>query len=201
MDPRVERSRAALRHALLELIKEKAYHDIQIQEITDRANTGRVTFYRHYSSKEDLLLDFLEHVYQKFARRLTEEGHDDPRNLNNEPMLKQLFDFVQTDRLLFKRLMTGAVASLLEARLREYTTTQVAMVNPSLTDFERNYVASAVIGNLKWWLADDLPYSPKYMAKMTHWLTITGIMAMRGELDTLTMPSAEALAGTPYSEK
>ena len=59
-DRRIQRTRQSLRTALLELIKEKGYDAISIEEITERANVGRATFYLHYKDKEDLLLeDFL----------------------------------------------------------------------------------------------------------------------------------------------
>jgi AcrR family transcriptional regulator len=54
-DRRVQRTRQLLEQALLALIKEKAFESISVQEIIDRANVGRATFYEHYDNKEDLL--------------------------------------------------------------------------------------------------------------------------------------------------
>src|SRR5690349_3955430 len=54
-DRRVERTRQLLEAALLSLIKEKEFEAISVQEIIDRANVGRATFYAHYDNKEDLL--------------------------------------------------------------------------------------------------------------------------------------------------
>ena len=56
-DRRIQRTRQSLRTALLELIKEKGYDAISIEEITERANVGRATFYLHYKDREDLLLE------------------------------------------------------------------------------------------------------------------------------------------------
>src|SRR5215470_11630864 len=53
-DRRVQRSRAALQRALIDLIQERNYADITIQDIVDRANVGRTTFYLHFTSKDDL---------------------------------------------------------------------------------------------------------------------------------------------------
>ena len=53
-DRRIQRTRQSLRTALLTLIKEKGYDAISIEEITERANVGRATFYLHYKNKEDL---------------------------------------------------------------------------------------------------------------------------------------------------
>lgn len=54
-DRRVERTQQLLEAALLSLIKEKEFDAISVQEIIDRANVGRATFYAHYDNKEDLL--------------------------------------------------------------------------------------------------------------------------------------------------
>ena len=53
-----ERTQAALITAFLQLVKEKRYSAITIQEICERANVGRSTFYRHFASKADILLQF-----------------------------------------------------------------------------------------------------------------------------------------------
>src|SRR5512146_2463362 len=55
VDRRVQRTQQLLEQALLALIKEKAFESISVQEIIDRANVGRATFYEHYDNKEDLL--------------------------------------------------------------------------------------------------------------------------------------------------
>jgi hypothetical protein len=54
-DRRVQRTQQFLEAALLSLIKEKEFDAISVQEIIDRANVGRATFYAHYDNKEDLL--------------------------------------------------------------------------------------------------------------------------------------------------
>lgn len=54
-DRRVARTRYLLEQALLSLIKENSFDSISVQDIIDRANIGRATFYLHYDNKEDLL--------------------------------------------------------------------------------------------------------------------------------------------------
>ena len=55
-DRRVNRTIESLRNALIELIVEKHYDSITVQDIIDRANVGRSTFYTHFRDKEDLLI-------------------------------------------------------------------------------------------------------------------------------------------------
>jgi AcrR family transcriptional regulator len=55
-DRRVERTQRLLREALFSLIQEKGFEALSVQEIIDRANVGRATFYAHFDNKEDLLV-------------------------------------------------------------------------------------------------------------------------------------------------
>ena len=71
-DRRIQRTRQSLRTALLELIKEKDYDAISIEEITERANVGRATFYLHYKDKEDLLLEEFSEMANEKVQVLSE---------------------------------------------------------------------------------------------------------------------------------
>ena len=57
VDRRIQKTRKLLSQALLELILEKGYERVTVQDILDRANVGRSTFYTHYENKELLLRD------------------------------------------------------------------------------------------------------------------------------------------------
>jgi len=53
-DRRIQKTKSLLHEALGSLIREKPYDAIVVQEILDRANVGRSTFYMHFSDKDDL---------------------------------------------------------------------------------------------------------------------------------------------------
>jgi AcrR family transcriptional regulator len=55
-DRRVRRTQKLLHRALMSLVLEKKYDSITIQEILDRADIGRSTFYAHFKSKDELLI-------------------------------------------------------------------------------------------------------------------------------------------------
>src|SRR6266536_1624173 len=55
-DRRIQRTRALLLSALLDLIAERGYEEVSVQDIVDRANVGRSTFYKHFLDKRELLL-------------------------------------------------------------------------------------------------------------------------------------------------
>jgi AcrR family transcriptional regulator len=66
IDRRVRRTKELLRAALLALIKEKGYERVTVQDIIDRADVGRSTFYAHFRDKEDLLVYGLEELRESF---------------------------------------------------------------------------------------------------------------------------------------
>jgi AcrR family transcriptional regulator len=55
-DRRIRRTQKSLHDALISLVLEKNYDSITIQEILDRADVGRATFYSHFKSKDELLI-------------------------------------------------------------------------------------------------------------------------------------------------
>ncbi len=60
MDRRVLKSQEAIKNAFFELMFEKNFNQITIQDISDRANVGRRTIYHHYMDKYDLLDKMIE---------------------------------------------------------------------------------------------------------------------------------------------
>lgn len=67
-DRRVERTRSQLHEALLALVVERGYDSITVQDILDRANIGRSTFYLHFRDKDELLLSGMEPLREALAR-------------------------------------------------------------------------------------------------------------------------------------
>ena len=69
LDRRQRRSRAALRRGLLELICEVSYDCITVDQIVDRADIGRATFYAHYVDKADLLRELCDELITEAGQR------------------------------------------------------------------------------------------------------------------------------------
>jgi AcrR family transcriptional regulator len=58
------KTKSAIKKALLELIQEKNYPDITVSEITERGNIGRSTLYKHYQSKANVLVDIHKDMFE-----------------------------------------------------------------------------------------------------------------------------------------
>ena len=75
MDRRQQKTRQAIFQALSGLLTEKRFHQITVEEIAQRANIGRSTFYAHFETKEELLAQMCREIFSHvLAPRL--EGED-----------------------------------------------------------------------------------------------------------------------------
>lgn len=113
MDRRVQKTRKLLQDALIELVAEKGYKSITIQEILDKANVGRSTFYTHFQDKEQLLhsiLDRLDELFEQHKKQILDAaknaGDADNPNLTlaSSPTLS-LFQFVRQNHRFFKAVL------------------------------------------------------------------------------------------------
>ncbi len=69
-DRRSQRTRDTLIQAMLALIETKHYDQITVQDIVDRANVGRSTFYAHFDNKDELLSSGFEQMLDKLVEHM-----------------------------------------------------------------------------------------------------------------------------------
>jgi AcrR family transcriptional regulator len=72
VDRRIQRTRALLQDAMVAMIVEKGYEGTTVQDIIDRANVGRATFYAHFGDKESLLVSRIEDLRELLKREQRE---------------------------------------------------------------------------------------------------------------------------------
>ena len=88
MDRRQSKTRKAVFSAFVELLNEKGYSNTTIQDIIDRADIGRSTFYSHFQTKDDLLNvlceNIFEHAFSEHAPKEATHDFSDRRDLRAE---------------------------------------------------------------------------------------------------------------------
>src|SRR5258707_15719817 len=90
-DRRIRRTRRLLRDGLLALVLEKGYDQITVQDILERADVGRATFYAHFRDKDDLLVsgadDLRESLRQQMSAFVASHGEMPPERFDVTEML------------------------------------------------------------------------------------------------------------------
>lgn len=175
-DRRTNRTRRQLSTALVDLVKEKRFDDITVQNVIDRADVGRSTFYSHFRDKDDLFQKDWERFLDGFAQHIDWEkmgtGSFVPvvylfRHLQEfQPFYKGLVRSQKVDAV-FKAGMgylSEKVETALAARLRGKPAPAIPI------SILANYLASELFTLLKWWLDHNMPYSPERMDGMFHQL-------------------------------
>jgi AcrR family transcriptional regulator len=198
-DRRVRKTRQALRDAMLALILEKGYDAVTIEEITDRADLGRTTFYLHYKDKEDLLLESISELVDDLVKQISEIplsawrlGSDGEGPKPAMPILLT-FQHAAANADLYRIILRGGGALKTTERLRKIINQTVNEFLQVKTGKERlvlhaqipldvfsNYLAGSWLGIITWWLEQDMPYPPDQMADMFQKMFMLGAREVLG---------------------
>jgi AcrR family transcriptional regulator len=156
-DRRAVRTRLALGNALVQLMLERDFADISVQQVLDRAGVARATFYTHYRNKHDLLLSdaerFMEMLESYFLRRYA----DTPRVAPVAELFAHVLEFDAFQRALASAglreivydLVSGHVARLIERRIAVLHPRRTSGLSDALT---ARVFAGALVELLRWWL-------------------------------------------------
>lgn len=65
-----EFTKNCIMEALLQLMHTQDYNDISITDITNRAGVSRMAYYRSYTSKDDILTDYMYRIVKEYVNEL-----------------------------------------------------------------------------------------------------------------------------------
>lgn len=180
-DRRSQRTQRILHEAMMSLLQEKRYDDITVQDIIDRADVGRSTFYAHYQDKEDLMVSNFMHLMEYLTEAVSQSGEEAPRLLPT----RELLEHVQESQHLVRSMMSGRGFELFMEKGQEYWSRKIAAdlqrqlpsgQQPSVPiPVMAQFVAGTMITMLRWWVEKKMPYSPVEMDRMLESLVMPGI--------------------------
>jgi AcrR family transcriptional regulator len=180
-DRRILRTRDTLGDALVELMHEKNFDDITVQDVLDRGGVGRSTFYAHYRDKDDLFISDVEDFFEMFSTVLTRHGASTERLAP----VAELFAHLREAREFYAALVAsgkvtdvlalgqGFFARSIEERLR--------MAGVEMSPVELAAQAHALAGSLfallDWWIDKGMKTEPKEMDALFHRMAWRGVRA------------------------
>jgi AcrR family transcriptional regulator len=166
-DRRIRRTQHLLAKALISLTLEKGYEAVTIRDITERADIGYATFFRHYRDKDELLQDVLDVVPDELLGLLCPTTPDaDPAAFG-----VLLFRHIQEQSEMV-RVLIGSHTLL--PRLIEAATQKIVedfAPNPDSDvplEIAAHHIVTSTISLIQWWLDHQMPYPPELMGKIYH---------------------------------
>ncbi|MBI2885789.1 MAG: TetR/AcrR family transcriptional regulator [Chloroflexi bacterium] len=177
-DRRVRRTRRLLRESLLALILEKGYDKVTVQDVLDRADVGRATFYAHFHDKDDLLVSGIEELVASLRQHLAVAAragsHESHAGFD---LARALFEHAAAHRRPYRAHVSGRAGAVLRKYAHEQFTTllrehlhDVASTHGATPvvplEVTVQYFASALLGVLTWWLDNETQYSAEEMGNM-----------------------------------
>ena len=181
-DRRVQRTRRTLREALVALTLERGWDDTSVQDVCDRADVGRSTFYTHFADKEELLLSGFDDLRQELR------GHQvaaapDRRVLG---FARVLIEHAHANLRLF-RAVIGKRSGL--AVQRHFRQVVIDLVREDLAghappgprrEAAVHYLAGAFFDVVIWWLDTRTGLEPADLEQLVNDLTAPVVSALRG---------------------
>lgn len=167
-DRRSQRTRSALREALVHLIIERGWDDVTVQDLCERADIGRSTFYKHYATKDALLVGTFDDL-RRFLRAQPNEPLPTGRTARFRFALG-LIRHADERRRVFHALLGRRSGYVVHQRFREMV---IQLVGDELPQSQvswlpqgaaQRWVAGAFVELLTWWVEQVPPQSPAELA-------------------------------------
>ena len=191
-DRRVRRTRRALAAALMDLLNEKRYEAVTIQDILDRADVGRSTFYAHFLDKDSLLLDAFREMRRQHSLTGSAGGAAEPGAFAwsrdtfgwSLDMLHQ-FESASTlySSMVGSRGCAIAVEEMeheLDGVVRRDLATMAGRHPSRVPDMVVRFVVTAFMSILPWWLEHPDALSVEEVDQVFRVLTLPGAAAALG---------------------
>lgn len=160
-DRRIQRTRSLLQGALVSLMVEKPYESITVQEIIDKANVGRATFYAHFADKKSLLASRLEDLRAALVRRQREalSAKNGRRSFSfSRAMLEHAGENLILWRGIADRESGSFVMSRIQEMLADLVRNDLVALGFTRGNADREatvqYLSGAFVALMMWWLND-----------------------------------------------
>ena len=185
VDRRIQRTRQTLHGALMALVVEVPYDGITVQQILDRANVGRSTFYAHFQDKDELLMWGTEHLKEALSLSAAQP----PRADGPEVLVvfsRAMFDHAHGYRKIYRALVNTSVWPHLRQRIQNIIAEQIRRQCRAMKRTQKqqskmplelfvHYLASTLLTVLTWWIDHNNSLSPEEIDRVYRGLVLPSI--------------------------
>lgn len=168
VDRRILKTQEALKTAILELMTEKSFDDITIQDLSDRANVSRGTIYLHYMDKYDLLDKLIQTHIEELRVRCAAAADLD--FVTGSVIWTEYFE---SNYAFFSTMLASKGAPFFRTRFLEFLIEEfqdevdnAQGKNEGLNkDLVVQFVASSYVGVVEWWFTNERPVTHIVLAE------------------------------------
>ena len=160
MDRRIKKTRQLIMDTFLDLLAEKGFEKITINDIAERADINRGTVYLHYVDKFDLL----DKCIEKYVDLLLNHCANNTDTTLNASAFQSVFEYLKENFTIYKLLLNNEGFGFFRSRLYaiiEQTVTEVIggkSENKAFSnDVTTHFLTSGFIGVLEWWINNSMP--------------------------------------------
>ena len=159
----IDKSKIAIKNAFISLLSEQEFNQITIQDISDKANIGRRTFYNHYIDKYDLLTNLIQdHLNELGSICYTSRKSD-----NTDAKSSDWFDYFEKNHQFFTTMLNGSgkytfrsvFYNFVHRELKEFIDTSSGINANINEDILFCFLTSAIVGVIEAYFTDDAPIS------------------------------------------
>lgn len=157
--------RMCIARTLIHIMEVKSLEDITITELVKKANVSRMTFYKYYKSKQEVLSDYMYEIvndYTEDARKRTDIGglHDYKHICHCFQFFKQFSDFI-------KILLNANMYSVIINALNNYMDSYV-LPTSNRSRYELYYYAGALCNTYIKWVETGMIETPEEIASIVY---------------------------------
>lgn len=183
LDRRSQRSRRVITDALLDLLMVKKFNEITIQEITDKADVGRATFYLHYQNKEECLMQLLTGGFDSLVAEIDQMTSKKDRDFVE--VLEKVFQYTSNNRKLFLALLSDNPRPNIMGDLQNYIQEKILKavaiprnLDPVLKKAVSVNLTGALIAFVLWLLREEPALSSNQAARIFVEYSLNGLKSI-----------------------
>jgi AcrR family transcriptional regulator len=193
MDKRALRSRKLLQEALLVLLEKKDYTKPSVADICETAGVARPTFYLHYKTKDDLILGYLDDMFEQFYDELPADMLF-VSNIGIE-LAELLFSQWENHRPFVQAVVKAGLDNLIMKRFQQYCTqlfgrflrtNDFKVTNPELLKYVIDYLAGASMMIIMRWLKEGMRQSVSSIALLYTEMARPSILSLIANTELLS---------------
>ncbi|SHJ62519.1 TetR/AcrR family transcriptional regulator [Parasporobacterium paucivorans] len=156
-----ERSKQWIIDALFELMKTKSYQEITIKDLTEKAGVARLTFYRNFETKEDVLVKHFENMFAQYLNDLN------AFEINTaEDALTKCFEYWKKNKVHIELFTENHLLAALSAPFGNYLETMINRydVAKSLTVNQKQFLVGGLFFSMLEWISNEEEKSAREVA-------------------------------------